>query len=265
MATFDINNFVIDHVLRGIMTSTADGSYMWSINQITDPSLNVTSETAEAVDALGSKIAVFNRGKAAEFTASNSLFDLSLYAAQNGVEKEVADKDNTITAPAFETYEHDGKATTYITKHVPNKDIETIYLLNGDGTLGTAFVSGASASATKFVYDKDSHTITLPTGLANDAQIFMMYDYEAEAAVAVTGDAINFPKAGKFVLEVLGTDTCDPTTLIHAFIEFPNAKLDANVDMSFTTDGNHPFTIQCQQNYCDPKKTLFRIVIPKEV
>lgn len=264
MANFDINNFVIDHVLRGIMTSSADGSYMWSINQITDPSLNVTSETAEAVDALGSKIAVFNRGKSAEFTASNSLFDLSLYAAQNGVSKEIADENNTITAPAFETYEFDGQATTYKPKHVPNKAIDTIYKLNGDGTLGTAFVSGTSASATKFVYDEETHEITLPTGLKKEDQIFMMYDYEAEAAVAVTGDAINFPKAGKFVLEVLGTDTCDPTTLIHAFIEFPNAKLDANVDMSFTTDGNHPFTIQCQQNYCDPKKTLFRIVIPKE-
>ena len=59
---FNINNFVIDHVLRGVMTS-ADGSYLWSINQITEPSLNITSETAEAVDALGSAIATFNRGK----------------------------------------------------------------------------------------------------------------------------------------------------------------------------------------------------------
>ena len=62
-----------------MMFSTADGSYMWSINQITDPSLNITSETAEAVDALGSRIAVFNRGKSAEFTAQNSLFDLGLF------------------------------------------------------------------------------------------------------------------------------------------------------------------------------------------
>ena len=29
---YDVNNFVIDHVIRGYMASTADGSYMWSIN-----------------------------------------------------------------------------------------------------------------------------------------------------------------------------------------------------------------------------------------
>ena len=91
-----------------------------------------------------------------------------------------------------------------------------------------------------------------------------MYNYAAENAVAVTGDALNFPKAGKFVMEVLGTDTCDPTTLIHAYLIFPNAKLDANVDISFTTDGKHPFKLICQQNYCDSKKVLFQIVVPEE-
>ena len=258
-----VNNFVIDHVLRGIMTSTADGSYMWSINQITDPSLNVTSETADAVDALGSAIATFNRGKSAEFSAQNSLFDLGLFAAQNGVDVETATNENTIVAPAFETIEVAGTSgETYTLKHTPLEDVTRIYLLNGDGTLGTAYESGTVASASKFVYSEG--VITLPTGLAAGAQLFVMYDYNATSASAVTGDAVNFPKAGKFVLEVLGTDTCDPTTLIHAFLEFPNAKLDANVDITFATDGNHPFTIKCAQNYCDPKKTLYRLIIPEE-
>ena len=84
MANFDINNFAIDHVLRGIMTSSADGSLMWAINQITEPSLSVTAEKSEAVDAIGSTIATFNRAKKAEFTANNSLFDLGLYAAHVG-------------------------------------------------------------------------------------------------------------------------------------------------------------------------------------
>lgn len=260
----NVNNFAIDHVLRGIMTSTADGSYMWSINQITEPSLNITSETGEAVDALGSRIAVFNRGKSAEFTANNSLFDLSLFAAQNGVDKEIASGDNKIKAPTFEEFEYDGSMTEYTLKHKPLVDLTAMYLENGDGTLGTMYKNGVLQNATTFVYDSEQHKITLPTGLVKGAVLFVMYDYEMESGVAVTGDAINFPKAGKFVLEVLGTDVCDPTTQIHAYLEFPNAKLDANVDISFTTDGNHPFTIQCQQNYCDTKKTLYRLIIPTE-
>ena len=44
-------------------------------------------------------------------------------------------------------------------------------------------------------------------------------------------------------MEVLGTDVCDPTTLIHAYIIFPNSQLDANVDVIYTPDGKHPFNL----------------------
>ena len=262
---FDVNNFVIDHVLRGVMTSSADGSVMWSINQITEPSLSVTTETAEAVDALGSQIASFDRAKNAEFSANNSLFDLGLYAAQNGNVKEVAgDNVETIVSPVFETIDVTADASVEL-KNTPNAQIKEIYGLKGDGTLGVRYAVGTQATPTTFVHTEGTNTITIPTGLAVGSQLFIMYEYEATSAVAVNGDAVNFPKAGKFIMEVLGTDVCDPTTLIHAYIVFPNAKLDANVDVSFTTDGNHPFVIKAQQSYCDKKKRLFSIIIPEEV
>ena len=260
---FDINNFVIDHVLRGIMTSSSNGEIMWSINQITEPSLSITTESAEAVDAIGSTIATFYRSKKAEFTANNSMFDLGLYAAQQGVDKEVASESAKIVTPCFETFTVPaGKAVAL--KHTPTATPATIYQLKGDGTLGEKLVYSSTTGAGKFTYDDASHTITLPTAAVEGAEYFINYEYESTSAVSVTGDAINFPKAGKFIMEVLGTDVCDQTTLIHAYIIFPNAKLKADVDVSFTTDGNHPFTIEANQSYCDSKKTLFQIVIPDE-
>lgn len=266
MATiFDINNFVIDHVLRGVMAKK-NGEYMWSINQITNPSLNVTlSDTAQAVDALGSPITEFDRGRSAEFSAENSLFDLGLYAAQMGNEKQVATVDTTITSPAFEEIEVKGTADeTYVLAHTPNAPITSVYLLNGDGTLGKDYTAGTKASETEFVYDEDTYTITLPTGLEAGSTLFVIYEYEATSAVSVTADGVNFPKKGKFIMEVLGTDVCDQENLIHAYVVFPNAKLDGNVDYSFTTDGTHPFTIKALQDYCDSKKKLFYIVVPDE-
>ena len=238
-----INNFIIDHVLRGIMTKK-NGEYMWSINQITNPSLNVAlSDTAQAVDALGTPIVEFDRGRSAEFSAENSIFDLHLYAAQMGRDVEVASEKVKIEVPAFEEIDVIGEeGETYVLKHVPNADITTIYALNGDDTLSTAYIAGTAASAEEFAYDSASHTITLPTGLAAGSRLFVMYEYIADEnkATAVTADAVNFPKAGKFIMEVLGTDVCDPDTLVHCYVVFPNAKLDGNVDYSFTTDGTHP-------------------------
>lgn len=258
-----INNFVIDHVLRGIMVKK-NGEYMWSINQITNPSLNVAvSDTAQAVDALGTPIAEFDRGKTAEFSAENSLFDLGLYAAQLGREVENA-AEKEIEMPAFEEYEVKGtEGEVWTLAHTPNANVEIIYLLNGDGTLGKSYKAGTSASDTEFVYADGK--ITLPTDVvANESVLFAMYEYVASAGVAVTANAIDFPKRGKFIMEVLGCDVCDQEELIHAFVEFPNAKLDGSVDYSFTTDGTHPFTIKAMQDYCNKEKVLFRVIIPDE-
>lgn len=265
MATFDVNNFAIDRILRGLMTSSKDGSLMWSVNQVTDPSLSITSDTSEVTDAIGSTIASFNRAKKAEFSGNNSLFDMSLLAAQQGNEKEIATTDSTIRTPAFETLTVPATNTTpVVLKHKPIVKPDAIYQLKGDGTLGEKLTYSSSSAAGKFTYDESTHAITFPTSSVAGDEYFIQYEYEATKAVSVTGDAINFPKAGKFVMEVLGTDVCDQSTLIHAYIIFPNAKLDANVDISFATDGNHPFKLIAQQAYCDSKKTLFQIVIPDE-
>ena len=266
-----VNNFVIDHVLRGIMTKK-NGEYMWSINQISNPSLNVSlSDTSQAVDALGTPIVEFDRGRSAEFSAENSIFDLSLYAAQMGRNVEVAGakdengNDVVVEVPAFEEFEVAGTdGETYVTKKTPIADLTKIYVLNADGTLGKVFEVGTASEST-FAYDNETHTITLPTGLEKGTIMFVMYEYEAkENATAVTADAINFPTAGVFTMEVLGTSVCDPDTLIHAFVKFPNAKLDGNVDYTFATDGTHPFTIKAMQEYCDREKKLFSIIIPDE-
>ena len=256
---FDLNNFVIDRVIRGVMTNMA-GEYLWSVTQITDPSIKVTADSEDVVDAMNSPITSFNRAKKAEFTANNSLFDLSLYAAQNGTKKQVASSSNKILAPIYEEIVASGANTTL--KHTPKKPITEIFTINGDGTMGKRFTSASAASATEFVVS--GTTLQFPTGLTSGTRLFVPYEYEAEEAVAVDVNGKDFPKSGKFVMEVLGQEVCNPDTKIYAYVIFPNAKLDANVDYTFSSTGKHPFTLKANQDYCDPDKTLARIVVPKE-
>ena len=80
--SFNLNNFLIDRVRRGTMFSDTTGEAMWSITQIKDASLNMSSETADATDAIGNVITQFDRSKNAEFSGTNALWDLGLSAAQ---------------------------------------------------------------------------------------------------------------------------------------------------------------------------------------
>lgn len=262
----ELRNFVIDRVLRGVMLHSSTGEALWSINQIEDPQLSVSADTTDAVDALGIPIMTFDRAKNAEFSARNSLFDLGLLAAQSGTSIEQSSATVTIEVPCFEEVKYAGNTITL--KHTPKgtgaDGIPYIYALNGDGTLGAKYAYASAAAADKFTFSGTS--LTVPTGAANGDMFLVIYNYTANAddeAVSVTNSATNFPSAGKFVMEVLGCDVCDISTKYYAYLIFPQAKLTSDFDLTFATDGNHPFTINAMQEYCDHEKKLFQLVIPE--
>lgn len=257
---FDINNFVIDRVIRGVALSQKDDSVLFSINQMQNVSLNCASESTDAVDALGTPIATFYRAKSAEFSAENAIFDMNLMATQLGTSKKVASSTAKITAPAMESFTYG--TGSYELKHTPKTVPNEIYVLNGDSTFGKKFVKGTAASDTEFAIT--NKTLALPTGLAAADELFVMYDYETDSAVEVVNSATEFPVGCKFIMEVLGCDVCNQTDLIHAYVIFPNFKLSPDFDWSIATDGSHPFSGKAQQAYCDREKKLFNIVVPEE-
>lgn len=249
---FDINNFVIDRVTRGVALSQKDDSVLFSINQMQNVSLNCASESTDAVDALGTPIATFYRAKSAEFSAENAIFDMNLMATQLGTAKKVASAGSKITAPAMESFTYG--TGNYELKHTPKTVPNEIYVLNGDSTFGKKFVKGTAASDSEFAIT--NKTLALPTGLAATDELFVMYDYETDSAVEVVNSATEFPVGCKFIMEVLGCDVCDQTTLVHAYVIFNNFKLSPDFDWSIATDGAHPFSGKAQQAYCDKEKRL---------
>lgn len=257
MAKHNLNNVVIDRVLRGIYTDKND-DVIFALNQVQNLSINCTSESQEIVDALGVSIMELMRSKAVEASAENAIYDMGLMAAQYGTTKVVATSEAKLTVPTMESFEVDG--TSYTLKHTPTAPITAIYELNGDSTLGAKYTSSTSASATAFSYAEG--TITLPTGVAKGSDMFVMYEYESENAVEVVNTANNFPKVGKMTFECLVYDTCDPETKIFAYIVLPRFQLKSDFDWSIGGDNQvHPFSGKCSVDYCDKQKKMVRVVI----
>ena len=261
--SFDLNNFVIDRVRRGTMFSDTTGEVLWSITQVKDASLKMSGETVDATDAIGSIITQFDRAKNAEFTGSNALWDLGLSAAQFGSKKEVASTGNTISTPAYAQLTVSGGKVVLprIPVGTTGSEIKYIYGLNGDSTLGTKYSLGTTISATEFTLNAATKTITVPTGVTGDIAVF--YEYAATEAIKLQNNAVDFPTAGRFVLEVIGKDTCDQSATYVAMVVFPKAKLKIDSDLGFQTDSAHSFTMTTMQDYCDLQKNLFNIYIAK--
>ena len=269
---FDISSFVIDRAIRGTMFKKGTYELLWTLTQITDPSLNMTADSEDAVDAIGVPIMTFERNKQCEFSASNALFDLGLLAAQSGTVKKAATADAPIKVTRSEELTIKNGATVTL-KHIPvgtaGAEVPFLYVVNPDGTLGTKYEVAATAGAGVFSVNAATKTITPPTDVTVDTKVLAFYDYIADGsdgngAVQAVADAINFPDAGRFLLEVLGHDTCDITTKYYAYIDFPAAKLSSEFDINLATDGQHPFTLRCMQDYCDHEKKLFTVTVPEQ-
>ncbi len=246
-----IKNFIVDRVVRGNMYDHKTGELLWSLNQIQSPSLSMESESVDAVDALGTPIMSFDRSKTCTLSAENAIFDLSLLGEQAGSEAV----EGTRIIPVFES--HDVEGATIELKNTPAEPVKYIYVLNNDGSLGKEY------SLEKDEFAINGKEITLPEGVAAGSRIFVSYEYEGNATYVVNS-ANNFPKAGKFVMEVLGRDVCDATTEVYAMLVLPNAKLSASTEVSFETEMTQGFELTAQQDYCSKDNELFVLIIPED-
>lgn len=257
MAQHNLNNIVVDRVLRGVFSNKND-DIIFALNQVQNLSVNSTSESQEIVDALGVSIMELMRSKAIEVSAENAIYDFSLLSAQYGTEKVSASADAKLVVPAMESFEVEG--TEYTMKHTPVSAPVAIYELNGDSTLGAKYVAGTAASDTEFAYAEGK--ITLPTGIVAGTEMFVMYEYESDNAIEVVNAANSFAKMGKMTFECLVYDVCDPETKIFAYLILPRFQLSNDFDWAVGGDSQtHGFSGKAHVDYCSKNKQMLRIVI----
>ena len=256
------------------MFSTTTREALWSVSQISSFSISVTTDSQDAVDATGTPIMTFYRAKQCEVTAENALWDLGLFAAQSGGDQALSasTSENKFNVPIFDEIDIT-TATSATLTHTPKLPsgetyaVPYVYVLQGDGTLGKKLTCGGSASTG--VFTQSGTALTFASGdLAVGDTIIAFYEYEANGtsgnqALKLSNTAKDFPKAGKFVMEILCCDPCDKSTLYYAYLILPSATLSPDVDLNFSTDATHSFTLRAQQDYCDKQKLLYSLCVPE--
>ena len=114
------------------------GQLAFWAEQITEPTLNFTSETEDIVDARNNVVMVLQNGRGATFGAANAFFNTSILAAQVGS----AVKDSTcadITKFEMVTCDGDGKGNITYTPVADSTPV--VYELASDGSFKTATAS----------------------------------------------------------------------------------------------------------------------------
>ena len=258
-----INGLVIDRVLQAT-GFTKGGEPLYRLTQVQNPSLTSSADQVDALDNTGVKIMSFDRNAAATFSAENAVKDMALLAQQLGSEQVKSSDAKKVVVPAFDVIDIVAGQTEYALKKTPI-GTPSVYVLNGDGSLGVKIENGTDAAERQFAYANGKITIVIGTAITAGAQLVAMYDYEAEAgkAVSIANQANVFAKAHRLVVEVLAYDPCDTETMIFMYLIFPNCKMSRNFDLTLDTESAHSFEVECMVDYCSKDKKLFEIVIPE--
>lgn len=259
-----INGLVIDRVLQATGFSKSTNAPLYRLTQVQNPSLTSSADQVDALDNTGVKIMSFDRNAAATFSAENAVKDMALLAQQLGSSQVESSDAKKVVVPAFDVIDVVADKTEYTLANTP-KATPSVYVLNGDGSLGVKIENATEAAEGKFAYADGKITIVIGTAIKAEAQLVVMYDYEAAAgkAVSIVNQANVFAKAHRLVVEVLAYDPCEPDTMIYMYLIFPNCKMSRNFDLTLDTESAHSFEVECMVDYCSKDKKLFEIVIPE--
>lgn len=273
---FNWDTLIIDHIASGTLTDKSTGEVIFTANQITNPVIEIGGEQVFVTNALGSRIATFDRQKTTRFSAENSQINLGIFAAQMGKTKEIASMAKPITSPMIEilTVGETGGTpkTTLVLKNVPTgtagAEISYIYRINSDSSIADTFTLDDTADATHYTLAAASKTITLPVIVGEGAikatdRFFVKYQYSATSAVKITNSAENFAMGGVFTLMTVFADYCNPNTKYYGYIVFPSVKLDPSSQITLSNEATHAFAFEAMLDNCSNDKEMFSFIIPE--
>ena len=221
------------------------GQLAFWAEQITEPTLNFTSEQEEIMDARNNVVMVLQNGRGATFGASNAFFNTSILAAQVGSQVKNSAGGTNITKYEIVALDDDGKGKITYT---PVDDV-VLYDLESDGSFKsavestTANITGSDVTGTK------------------NTKVLAVYEIAAPAGERITAMADAENELLNVTAEVLLRDLCDQT--VHYAFLFMRGKLSGEAEWGMARDGAHAFEITAMPEYCGDRK-LVDIVIVKD-
>lgn len=263
---FKLGDLIIDRIIVGV-AETTQGELLYTLTNLQDATIDITSDSVDAVDGTGAVIKTFYRAKTGEFTATNSTVNLPIIGAMSGSDAEYASAQNALTIPMIITT---ASATGTVLPGMTAEGKAGRIVVNAvakNGTLGDAYELAASGTTEKTFIINDpasgssDYTITF-NPQTGDERWIVKYDRQVtENGVKIANRSDAFPKTVKQTQKVLIVDPCEPDVVRAAYVVLPSFQPSADISVSFTTDGTLDFSGTLQTSYCGTDKVLYEIYV----
>ena len=224
-----INDVTITSVETITAFGLVSGSYLFTLDELQNTTINQTQEKSDVTGKGGRKISSIKRNKAVTISGANGMISGGLLELQTGGNFE--NKATTVRWTDYITVGTGNKASTaYKAIGTSGAEIIDLFIRNADGTLGTKLEQAAAAAAGKFAYDPDTKELSFHTDIAEGTEIVAYYDRKITADTLVNKSDKYSEKCTLYV-DTLGEDKCGNVYRVQFYI--PKADFSGEFGLEF--------------------------------
>lgn len=254
---FKLDDIIIDRIQYGV--AEANDKIQYVLTQLSEATINITAESTDAVDATGTLVKRFYRGKSGEFSATNAMLNLNIVGAASGEGKVALTSGSNIPVPKIITVKAGQTAT--LTGALAGTIV--CNALGNNGAVGDAFEQSTQASTTEFGYSTSTKVFTAPNADGVE-QYIVKFDRDVTDGIMIRNRADKFPGTVKLTLKALCVDPCSVDTLRACYIVLPSFQVSPETEISLSTDGTLSYNGVLQVDYCSSDKALYYIYMAEE-
>lgn len=227
-----MNININDITITSIETITAfdivTGDFKFTLDELQNATIAQSQEKTDITGKQGRKLSSLKRNKAVTISGTNGLVSAGLLELQTGSKFE--EKVTTVMWTDYLTVSGNQATTNYVAVGTVGNEIESVYIKNPNGTLGTELTQAAAAEAGKFAYDPASKVITFNDGEIEDGKEIVVFYFRQINANVLENMSDTYSEKCTLYIDAFGEDTCANVYRIQFYV--PKADFDGNFELA---------------------------------
>jgi len=251
-----------DITITSIETITAfdivTGAFKFMLDELQSATISQSQEKTDITGKQGRKLNSLKKNKAVKISGTNGLVSAGLMELQTGGTFE--EKATPVKWTDYLTVTGDKSATNFIAVGTAGNEIESIYIKNTNGTLGTVLTQGSATAAGVFTYDPATKEIEFSAGEIDDGtEIVAFYTRKIKGSV-LDNESDTYSEKCTLYIDAFGEDTCGNTYHIQFYIS--KADFDGNFELAMGDNQTvHAFEAEALAGACGTNGTYFTYTV----
>ena len=252
-----------DLTITSLETITAfditTGAYRFTLDELQSAKIANTQDKTDITGKGGRKLNSLKKNKAVVVSGTNGLVSGGLLELQTGSEFE-----NKDSAPVkwtdYLTISGDTSKTSYKAIGTSGNEVETVYIKNADGTLGTKLTQNASAAEGKFTYDPATKILVFNEGDFEDGTEIIVYYIRNVEADVLENVSDTYSEKCKLYIDAFAEDKCNNIYRVQFYI--PRADFSGNFDFDMGDNQTvHAFEAESLAGACGAGGALWTYTV----